>query len=74
MKLRDEMFERMKATPGLAEESPDEVFTGWAINSEDWTDSTYYAVSAVMPFANALMEMVLRLAEAIDELRDAPDV
>lgn len=76
MKLRDEITERMKAAPELAvpADSPEEVFTGWGINSDDWTDSTYYAVDAVMPFVNTLMEMILRLAEAIDELRDAQDV
>jgi len=38
------------------------------------TTTTQNAVDYVMSYSNALFEMVLRLAEAIDELRDAPDV
>lgn len=47
---------------------------GWGIDSESWTDSTQAAVDAVMNCANTVAEIVLRLAEAVDELRDAPDV
>jgi hypothetical protein len=74
MKLREEMIERMKAAPELVPVRPDDVFTGWGLASPDWSDDTQDAVDVVMPYANILMEMILRLAEAIDELRDAPDV
>jgi hypothetical protein len=42
--------------------------------SELWDEPTQAAVDQIMACTNALFDMVLRLAEAIDELRDAPDV
>jgi hypothetical protein len=75
MKLREEIIERMKAAPQFAAGTPENVFTGWTVHSDDWPpSSTQVAVDTVMNYTNALVEMVLRLAEAIDELRDAPDV
>jgi hypothetical protein len=72
MKLRDEMIERMKAAPQFA--SSENAFTGWTIHSDDWSGTTQAAVDIVMTYTNALMEMVLRLAEAIDVLRDSMDI
>jgi hypothetical protein len=74
MNLKDEMVERMKGSLELGPNAPEDVFTGWGIQSDGWSDSTQAAVDAVMNAVNTLAEMILRLAESIDELRDAPNV
>lgn len=74
MKLRDEVMQR-----ALAVGDPDAPFTeplmsGWTFTSDDWPQSTQASVDTVMAGVNALLDMVLRLAEAIDELRDTLDM
>jgi hypothetical protein len=75
MRLRDEMAERAVAAahfgPATQTNPP---LSGWTVYSDDWSDHMQAAVSSVMTYTNAVFEMVLRLAEAIDELRDTLDV
>jgi hypothetical protein len=68
MKLREEMVERLIAAP------TNQPLTGWTIKSESWNAATQAAVDQIMVYTSTLLEMVLRLAEAIDELRDTVDI
>jgi hypothetical protein len=75
MKLREEIVQRALAVgnPEVVQLS-EPLSSGWTFDCDDWPQTTQLAVDAVMDCANALLDMVLRLAEAVDELRDAPDV
>jgi hypothetical protein len=44
------------------------------MDSEAFDPPLQAAVDQLLTFSNVLVDMVLRLAEAIDELRDTPDV
>ena len=75
MKLREEMAERAIAAAQFGPATPENPpLSGWIVTDETWDDMTQNAVDYAMSYMNALYEMVLRLAEAVDELRDATDV
>jgi hypothetical protein len=75
MKLREEMAQRAVAAGSLGPATPQNPpMSGWIIESESWSHTTQAAVEQVMAYVNAVFDMVLRLAEAVDELRDALDV
>jgi hypothetical protein len=75
MRLREEMEERAKAVLTARHAGADDpLMSGWTIHSDDWSDVTQAAVDQVMARTNAVFDTVLRLAEAVDELRDASDV
>ncbi len=75
MRLREEMAERAVAAANFGPTTPDNPpLSGWGVYSDDWSAHTQAAVSSVMSYTNAVFEMVLRLAEAIDELRDTLDI
>lgn len=72
MKLREEMAQRAVAVTNP--DAPNPLMSGWTIESEDWSRATQAAVDQIMACTNALFDMVLRLAETIDELRDSTDI
>jgi hypothetical protein len=75
MKLREEMEARLKASAELGPANADNPpISGWRMDSEAFDPSLQAAVDQILSFTNVLVDMVLRLAEAVDELRDAPDV
>ena len=75
MKLREEMEARLAASVELGPANADNrPISGWTMESEAFDPTLQGAVEQLLTFSNVLLDMVLRLAEAIDELRDAPDV
>lgn len=75
MRLREEMKQRAIAALEFGPPTPDNPpLSGWIVYSVDWDENTQAAVNSVMSASNALFEMVIRLAESIDELRDALDI
>jgi hypothetical protein len=74
MNLREEIVQRTLAVANPDVPTTEPLISGWEFTSDDWPQSTQDAVDAVMSCVNALLDMAVRLAEAVDELRDAPDV
>jgi hypothetical protein len=74
MKLREEIVQRALALNNPDVPVTEPLMSGWTMTSDDWPYATQVAVDELMARINALLDMALRLAEAVDELRDAPDV